>query len=189
MENNFYASMGDVHTNIVWGRPNLIKLEAWWNEWKQVDGIDDYEIYLSGAFAEQLWGNYKGLTWDVDIIMIGKLKNSKELKHIMDEGYHIGWNNRLCMDIIHSSDLHCGINKDFKPYSFIRNGSKFTKNRFGELSEVSFADRADEINYLDDGLVQLNYNKPSKLWNKVQSRLKTGEYIGTYRAFYENIFS
>jgi hypothetical protein len=190
MEDNFefYASIGDVHTTQPWGRPNIINLEAWWNEWKEVKGLYDYEVYLSGALAEQVWGNYKGMTWDVDIILIGDVKDTKEFKHIMDEGYRIGWANRLCMDMFHSTDMDCCLNTEFKPFKLIRNGSSFIKRSLGETHEVPFSIRANDVNELENGLFEFIYTQPNKMWDKVQNRIKTGEYIGVYKKL-KDIFS
>lgn len=183
MEHNFdfYATIGDVDTHTPWRRPHMLRLADWWKAWGYLTPVADYDIYLSGAFAEQKWGIYTGQTWDVDIIIIGDVKNTKELKFIMDEGYRIGWENRMCMDMIWSSDLSCCIREEFKPYSWIRNGSKFVKHRLGEITQTNFSDNASETYMLDDGLVQYVYYEPSKTWNKVQRRIQFGEYLGVWQ--------
>jgi hypothetical protein len=178
---DFHASIGDVETYTPWRRPNMLRLADWWKEWGYLPAVADYEVYLAGAVAEQKWGIYTGLTWDVDIILVGEVNNTKELKYLMDEGYRIGWNNHICMDMIWSSDLFCCINQEFKPYSWIRNGSKFTKNRFGEITQHYYSEYACETYTLDDGLFQYVYYEPPLTYKKVQRRIEFGEYLGIFQ--------
>jgi hypothetical protein len=179
MNFDFYASIGDVETHTMWRRPDMMRFSDWWKEWSYLTPVDDYDIFLTGGFAEQKWGVYSGLTWDVDIVILGEVRDTKGLKSILDEGYRIGFKHQLCMDMIWSSNLFCCMNDEFVPYSWIRNSPTFTKHHYGEITQTNFISNADDYVLLPDGLVQLLWYEPSKCWNKVQRRRENGEYLGT----------
>jgi hypothetical protein len=176
MENQFWASMGDVSTDIPFRKPSMLRLADWWKEFSMLTSVDDYNVHLIGGFAEQKFGAYNYNTWDVDIVLSGEISDYKRLKQLLDNGYEMGWNNRLCIDLFWISDITAAFREDFKPYSTIRNSSTFIMKRGEEIVQKNFT--ADEVYNPYKGLNQLVWYEPNDVVKKVQDRLDKGLYAG-----------
>ena len=48
----FYYKKGDIVRTESWIRPTSELFELWLNEWSKLDGIDIYDVYLTGAFCQ-----------------------------------------------------------------------------------------------------------------------------------------
>ena len=95
----FYYQKGDISTNIPWVKPSPLAFNQWLEEWLQTQGIGDYKIFLTGAFCQNYFLNKNIDTWDIDIILIGKIQKYNVLKNILDEAVKIGFKHNLLIDV------------------------------------------------------------------------------------------
>lgn len=175
-EIKFWASMGDVETDKPFRKPSMLRLADFWKEFSMLTAFDDFEFYLIGGFAEQKFGAFNYPTWDIDIAITGEVNDYRKLKGLMDEGYRIGWDNYMCMDMFWISDVTAGYREDFKAHSIIRNSKTFIMMRGDDVVQKNFT--ADEEYTLSDGLTQLVWYEPNDVIKKVQHRLDNGLYAG-----------
>lgn len=171
----FFAQFGDISTTTPWKRPTMVSVSDWWKEWYYTVGVEDYKVYLVGSFAEKLFGVYSGQIWDVDILLMGDIKNPKGLKTIMDEAIRIGFQKQLLVDIMWSS--HIVDPYEFKPYSMVRNAKSFVKKLSDDVEQKTFY--GDEEYTLDDGLIQYVYYDMPPMHRKNLHRRDNAEYLGT----------
>lgn len=59
----------------------------------------DYEMYLTGAFCENLFGAGSYQTMDVDIVFIGQIKSRTFVKKYLDSAFRIGIRHRILIDV------------------------------------------------------------------------------------------
>lgn len=76
---------GNIDINIEIFPPTINKFIKWYNEFLYIEGIENYKIYIGGAFLEG-W-----FTWDIDIILTSKTLYPRELKRIMTDGIKLGY--------------------------------------------------------------------------------------------------
>ena len=62
----FYYKKGDIVRTEPWIRPTSELFELWLNEWSKLDGIDIYDVYLTGAFCQNYFLNKNLDTWDIE---------------------------------------------------------------------------------------------------------------------------
>ena len=80
----FQAQWGDVITNTPYHKPTLESFTKWWLEFKNIKGLEKYDIWFSGSYCEKLFGNYKGTPKDADIFLTGEI-DDEEAQEIIDE--------------------------------------------------------------------------------------------------------
>ena len=85
----FQVTWGDVTTNTPYRRPTLESMTKWWLDFKNIKGLQDYEIWLVGSFAEKTFGEYKGNPRDLDIVLLGDIVDEENLKYILQ--YIMKW--------------------------------------------------------------------------------------------------
>ena len=170
----FQAQWGDVITNTPYHRPNLESFTAWWVDFKDINGLDNYDIWFSGSFCEKLFGSYKGIPKDVDIFLTGEIDDEENLKYIMQHAVHMGFENKILIDISWQNRLFNY--KRWSPFCKIRIGKTFTRI-LGDKVHVSEY-KADEEYRLDSGLWQFCYEEPSNAWFKAFNRFEEGQYEG-----------
>ena len=175
-EIEFWASIGDVETTKPFRKPSMLRLADWWKEFSLLTTIDDYDVYLIGGFAEQKFGAYNYTTWDVDVVLSGKVTDYKKLKDLLDNGYEMGWDKYLCLDLFWISDVTAAYREKFKAHSIIRNGKTYIMQRGKDVYQKNFT--ADEEYTLPNGLTQLVWYEPNEVVEKVQYRLDNGLYAG-----------
>lgn len=95
----FYYQKGDISTTIPWEKPSIFTFNKWLKEWSFTPGINEYEIFLAGAFCQNYYLNENIDTWDIDLILIGKIQNYFTLKNILNEAIRIGFKHNLLIDI------------------------------------------------------------------------------------------
>jgi hypothetical protein len=104
----FYYKKGDIVRTESWIRPTSELFELWLNEWSKLDGIDIYDVYLTGAFCQNYFLNKNLDTWDIDIYLYSAPeveKNYKALKHILDKGAEIGFKYNILIDIFWRNNI------------------------------------------------------------------------------------
>ena len=95
----FYYKRGDIEVTDPWERPNNINFESFLKDFKKIKGIKDYQVYLVGAFCENYYLGTQRETWDVDLILIGEIKDYLKLKNILNRAMKIGFKHSLLVDI------------------------------------------------------------------------------------------
>ena len=70
----FYYRKGDLSTNNPWNYPTIKVFEKWLDEWSIIPGVDNYDLYMTGGFAQKYYFSNESLldTWDIDILLIKK---------------------------------------------------------------------------------------------------------------------
>ena len=101
----FYYKRGNIEITDPWERPNNINFESFLKDFKKIKGIEDYQIYLVGAFCENYYLNTQRKTWDVDLILIGEIKDYLKLRNILNRAMKIGFKHSLLIDISWRSSL------------------------------------------------------------------------------------
>ena len=99
----FYYRKGDLSTNNPWNYPTIKVFEKWLDEWSIIPGVDNYDLYITGGFAQKYYFSNESLldTWDIDIMLLKKPNTNIdyfELKNILDEADKIAWKNSLLVD-------------------------------------------------------------------------------------------
>ena len=98
----FYYKKGEIIHTRPWGRPTPKKFERWLNEWKKLEGLNNYDVYLTGGFCQNYFLKKNLITWDIDLFLTSNLeeiKDYKVLKNLLIEGVNIGFKNDLLIDI------------------------------------------------------------------------------------------
>ena len=99
----FYYRKGDLSTNNPWNYPTIKVFEKWLDEWSIIPGVDNYDLYMTGGFAQKYYFSNENIldTWDIDIMLLKKPNtniDNFELKNILDEADKIAWKNSLLVD-------------------------------------------------------------------------------------------
>jgi hypothetical protein len=170
----FQAQWGDVITNTPYHRPNLESFTKWWLDFKNIKGLEDYDIWFSGSYCEKLFGSYKGIPRDVDIFLTGKINDEENLKYILSHAVQMGFENKILIDISWQNKLF-DYNK-WEPFCKVRLGKTFTKI-LGDKVEVSTY-HADEEEQLESGLWGFCFHNPPHSWFKAYTRIEEGQYEG-----------
>ena len=68
----FYYKKGSVICRIPWNKPSAKVFNKWLDEWRQIPGVDDYDLYLTGAFCQVYYLDKNIDTWDIDVFLISK---------------------------------------------------------------------------------------------------------------------
>lgn len=124
----FYYKVGEIETNIKWGRPSKRKLLKIWEEFKKVNPYsNDYTFYLTGAVAQGV------PTWDTDILILGE-ENFEKIKLILDDFKTIGFQQGQLIDIKWQSHLFniSGAEFDIVPYYMLRNFNESYREEDGK---------------------------------------------------------
>ena len=101
----FYYKRGMIEITDPWERPSKESFESFLMDFKQLKGIQNYQVYLVGAFCENYYLGTDRETWDVDLILRGDIQDYTELKNILDQAIEIGFKHNILVDISWRSDL------------------------------------------------------------------------------------
>ena len=146
----FQAQWGDVVTNHPYRRPTFEAFAKWWMDFKNVKGLEDYDVWLVGSFAEKHYGHYKGIPRDLDIVLTGDLKDEEQLKYIMQHGVKMGFDNNL-LDRFSIGQQNFTLEYDkWEPFCKIKIGKTFTKIQGDRVSVHEY--KGDDEKRLDCGL-------------------------------------
>ena len=118
----FYYRKGDILTNDPWHRPSAETFDNWLEEWSKTSGLNNYNVYLTGAFCQNYFFNRNIDTWDVDVTLEVKPEaniNYYDLKHILEQGIKIGFQKKLLIDIFVVEDAFKFTNKKIKSFKYI----------------------------------------------------------------------
>lgn len=165
----FYYKRGDIEVTNPWERPNNINFESFLKDFKKIKGIEDYQVYLVGAFCENYYLNTQRETWDVDLILIGEIKNHLKLKNILNKAMEIGFKYNLLIDIAWRSNLpNLNLFSQEKIITYT-NAIQYTLET--EWSQVVEGD----IKEILTGLYYVKFN-PDKAYNKFKTKGYTLSY-------------
>ena len=98
----FYYRKGDIVTNEPWNTPTIEAFDTWLDEWSKTPYVNDYSVYLTGAFCENYFFNGDRDTFAIDVILKSDPRmiiNYSNLKNILGEGIKIGFKNKLLINI------------------------------------------------------------------------------------------
>lgn len=95
----FYYRRGEISTNTRFERPTPNLFYNWLENFKLENPELNLDLYLVGAFCENMFGSNEHLTWDIDVVLMGQVKNRSILKRALDSGFRIGLENKILVDI------------------------------------------------------------------------------------------
>jgi hypothetical protein len=95
----FYYKRGDIEVTDPWKRPSKESFESFLIDFQQLKGIQNYQVYLVGAFCENYYLGTNRETWDVDLILRGDIQDYTELKDILNKSIEIGFKHNILIDI------------------------------------------------------------------------------------------
>lgn len=84
---DFYYRYGTVETTIPWNRPTWEVFYQWWDEVKHLEGVDDYDIYITAGALYDIKN-----TWDIDLIILGVIRDPDVLCRMIHDFRDIGMN-------------------------------------------------------------------------------------------------
>jgi hypothetical protein len=166
----FYYKRGDIEITNPWERPNNINFESFLRDFKQIQGIQNYQVYLVGAFCENYHLSTQRETWDVDLILIGNIIDYIELKNILNQSMELGFKHNLLIDIAWRSSLpNLNLFSQEKIITYTKATQHTLKAEWSQEVE-------GEIKEITSGLYYVKFN-PDKAYNK----FITKEYILPYK--------
>ena len=174
----FYCKIGDISTSVAWYSPTKQRLENWYKEWIQLKGAQDFDLYLVGNTAEGIYGNSNTITWDVDLVLIGDIKNYKVLKNLLKQSILIGWRHYMMIDMTHNNKLFSQLKNE--PFKQIRYSRNFYKKKDNIIEEFTWS--GDKTNSLPEGLKELIFSQPPG-YNKWIKKQKENVYLGIEKNF------
>lgn len=155
----FYYKRGDIEVTNPWERPNNINFESFLRDFKKIKGIEDYQVYLVGAFCENYYLGTQRETWDVDLILIGEISDYIELKNILNQSIEIGFKHSLLIDIAWRDSLpNLNLVSQEKVITYTDAIQHTIDTKWSQVVE-------GEIKELLSGLYYVKFN-PDKAYNK-----------------------
>jgi hypothetical protein len=177
----YYYKLGNIEsTNRPDSDPTIERVLSWYTEWSQHEAEKDYTVYLVGSFAEKQWGSYDGRPYDVDVVLIGNIKDEVTLLSLLEYGIECGFRNNVMIDIWHNDNLMDL--KIKKPFIQTRSYDTFlgTKTINGITNTTNIKLWNGDGVELPSGLFQYEYSvdNESRSWFKANKRLIDGDYMG-----------
>jgi hypothetical protein len=90
---------GEIFSHSEFLKPTSELFSLWLRDFIMENPGFDYDIYLTGALCENLFGEVKHDTIDVDIVFIGQIKNRAILKKYLDSAFKIGIRHGILIDV------------------------------------------------------------------------------------------
>lgn len=171
---SFQFRMGTVYSYHPWMRPTLDSFGRWWNKVKEYPKAKDYNIILSGAFSEKIWGHYEGDTWDIDVIIQNFPHSPFHMRDFLTHMIQTGLDMGILIDAFHQNPLFDGVN--FTPFVKYRISDGWYKVRNSEVLEWKF--EGDQITEIIPGLWEFVYTEPPPSWQKYTYRMLNYQYKG-----------
>ena len=169
----FYYKRGNVFTKTGWDLPSKTIFNIWLKKFSNLFGINNYNVYLTGAFCQNYFLNENLETYDIDVIIVPQkdtVINYVELKNILDEGSKIGFELNLLIDIrcYPSGYEHGGKWEKIEEFNLI------TITNYKKITKISPEENWEEtllgtITELIPGLYQV-INDPKHNWKKFKSK-------------------
>ena len=176
----FYCKIGDISTTVAWLPPNKEGLKRWYKDWLKIPGTKNLDLYLVGNTAEILFGNSKDVTWDVDMVMIGKTENLNILKNILKQSVLLGWKHYMMIDITYNNRMFTW--DPHTPITQTRYSRDFYKVTDKQI--IKFKYKGQRIKKLKNGLETIIYDKAPG-YDKWIERIKENKYLGLELNFKE----
>ena len=172
----FQATWGDVTTNTPYRRPTLEAFTKWWLDFKDINGLEHYDIWLVGSFCEKIFGEYKGYPRDVDVVITGDIVDEENLYYILQHAVKKGFENRLLIDISWATTISNKHLPNWTPFCKIRVGKTFTKILGEHATVIDY--KADDEKRMDCGAWSFCFQEPPNSWFKTWHRYEEGQYKG-----------
>jgi len=177
MNIQYYFKLGLVESNTKPSSPTLTNLMNWYTDFKTHSSSKDYVPYLVGSFAEKEFGSYDGRPYDVDVVLIGNIKDEASLKSLLEFSIERGFANDIMIDIWHNDKL-MDLTKDVsitqtRSYGTYIGSITINGNNVTDTIQLWNGDGTE----LPSGLWQYVYsNGQGRSWNKANGRLLDGKY-------------
>jgi len=84
---DFFFQRADIETYKEWGEPSFDKINLWWEEFKELPGVEHYQFYITGGAAYDI-----NNTKDVDICMTNPINDLDELGFLLRKGLDLSIN-------------------------------------------------------------------------------------------------
>lgn len=172
--NFFYYRRGNVHTNKIWTRPSYFKIRKFLEKiTEETDILSDYEVYLMGGVLFSFVD-----TWDVDICIVGEIKDYLKLEKYMDTMYDISLNEfQMLIDVqwleaplpeVSYQEL---ISPLFKNYNLKFVKTTYIIKQIGENKSFFDLRNREDINVMTEFLVQGIHDEYPKTKQKLVDRI------------------
>ena len=169
---NYLYKYGDIEIHNNFQSPTKETFYEWRYEFLKNTQLDNYDVLFMGNCAEQIFGVSKIPTYDIDIILSGKIDSYRNLSNIFNTAFKIGLKNNLCIDIFHI-DKNVFENEKWGEYKQIRFYDKI------EINNKSYIAIPNKIEELTHGLYKFhNFDIKSKSHKKYWDRVHSGQYLG-----------
>ena len=170
----FYTKAGDIETSTEFYIPSSLRVEQWWSEFKLTTGLEKYNAYFIGNFAEKVFGNSKLNTGDVDMVLVGDIEGDfSGLKYILDEAMRIGFENEILIDIFYNDEL---LNLSEPQPLIMHRAYKVWFRRFENGSEQTYVN--EYAVSMEGGLFNIVKEETPNSCVKANDRFNNGDYIG-----------
>lgn len=171
--------LGVVETNSKPSRVTLDNVKKWYTDYSTHESAKDYTVYLVGSFAEKEFGNYDGNPYDLDVVLIGNIKDEVALKSLLEHAIRCGFDNDMMVDIWHNDKL---MNlKKSEPIIQTRSYGTFIGTvEYNGIHRVNTIELWNGNGVeLASGLFQYTFTDIiPKSWIKANKRLTDGKYKG-----------
>jgi len=177
MNIEYKFTLGSVVGNMRPSSPTLENVKKWYIDFLTHPASKDYTPYLVGSFAEKEFGVYDGKPYDVDIVLIGTIKDEVRLKSLLDFSIERGFANDVMIDIWHNDKL-MDLTKDViitqtRSYGTYIGAVTINNNTITDTINLWNGDGTE----LPSGLWQYTYsNGQGRSWDKANKRLLDGKY-------------
>lgn len=170
----FKYKIGDLETSVPWDRPSKEKLQKWYQDFIQIPGVENYEFWVGSSLF-----NVED-TWDVDIIIIGEIKDYYILKNILDKSIELGFKHKQLIDMFHSNQLWY-FDQPYKATTKIRNWESWKKYIDKNIIDLKIISNSEKI---IPGLYKKTYTSPARSYLWGVEKFKKGEYNLDYRTLF-----
>tara|TARA_Y100000034_G_C6866733_1_gene395148 strand:+ start:407 stop:940 length:534 start_codon:yes stop_codon:yes gene_type:complete len=161
---SFLYTAGDIQTTKPWERPHEFLIKRWYNDYSKYFK-DEYKMYIGGGVSQGIE------TWDLDICLLGEIKDYSRLKDLLDTGIRLGFEHLMLVDIFWQDRIY-SISKPFEPFVKIRSWENCKKIRDG-IVEVDYTPDAEKI---EGDLWKTTYLDPPHNFIYSQKMFNEGKY-------------
>ena len=174
---SFKYKIGNIETNEPWTRPNKNLLGMWYEEFKQLPGVTNYKL-LAGDSLLTVED-----TWDVDIMVTGKIQDYTELKNFLNKGIELGFKYKQLVDVFYCSYVF-SYTEGFKPFYKLRTWKGQYKEKDGVVEVNKEYPYKEEV---IEGLYKIEHKEPHRSFNYWKEMYDKGIYPNERRPLEEVI--
>lgn len=162
----FYYKKGEIVHTKPWNRPTREVFDQWLNEWSSLEGVDNYDVYLTGAFCQNYFLNKNLETWDIDLFLINNfkiIKDYKVLKNLLTKAVTIGFKYDILIDIYWRNKIPTTERfSDEKIITYTEITKKTDTENWSQIRKVPYTELIPGLYYVDQD--------PTPAYNKYKSK-------------------